>query len=503
MYISTRIHNGTSNDGIIFANLGNDVFSQIIKDVSIGEKGYGFIIDKTGTMVAHPDNSKVESFTNYISLAKEDPSYRELADLMTQALNNKTGIAEATVAGSEKYIAYVPVSNTDGWILGVVADKAEMLQSYQNGIILSICVGAVILLLVFAFALYFAKSIGDPIKKIAGEAERIADGDLDIVFDDETDLAKCGDEILKLSKAFDRLVQNTKEQALAAEKVASGDLTAKVHIRSEKDELGKNLSALIRNLHEVISNIANASDEVETGARSISDSSIALSHGAAKQAGSIEELTASLEEIAEQAKLNASNASHAKEQYELTKANAEQGNMKVQNMLGAMEDISKSSTSIHKIIKVIEDIAFQTNILALNAAVEAARAGSAGKGFAVVAEEVRNLAQKSGAAASETTHLIEGTIKKVEDGAKIAKETAEAFADIVKEVDKSTEFMNQIAVASNEQATGIKQINDGIFQVSEVVQSNAAASEECAASSEELSSQAALLREMVFKFKLK
>jgi len=503
LYISTKVNNGTGYDGIIFANLSNDVFSQIIQDVSIGEKGYGFIIDKTGTIVAHADNSKVESFTNYISLANDDSSYSDLGNLMTEMLNNQTGIAEVPFEGAEKYIAYLPVGNTDGWVLGVVADKNEMMETYNGGIMLSIIATAIILLISFSYALFFANSIGRPIKRISSEAEKIADGDLNIEFDEEEDFSKCGDEILKLWRSFDRLVQNTKEQALAAEKVASGDLTAEVNIRCENDVLGKNLSELISKLHDVISNIAKASDEVETGSKHISDSSMDLSIGATKQASAIEELTASLEEIATQAKLNANYAYQAKEQSEITKANAEQGNKKIQNTLEAMEEINKSSGNIHKIIKVIEDIAFQTNILALNAAVEAARAGAAGKGFAVVAEEVRNLAQKSGAAASETTNLIESTIKKVEDGVKLAKETAEAFAVIMDEVDKSTEFMNQIAVASNEQAAGIDQINNGISQVSQVVQSNAATSEECAASSEKLSSQAALLREMVWNFKLK
>ena len=229
----------------------------------------------------------------------------------------------------------------------------------------------------------------------------------------------------------------------------------------------------------------------------------ALSQGSTEQASSIEEITSSMTEVAAQTKENATNANQANELAIVAKDNAVSGNQQMQEMLKAMAEINDSSANISKIIKVIDEIAFQTNILALNAAVEAARAGQHGKGFAVVAEEVRNLAARSANAAKETTAMIEGSIKKVDMGTKIANETAQALNKIVGDVTKATQLVGGIAAASNEQASGISQVNLAIEQVAQVVQTNSATAEESAAASEELSGQAEILKQIVSKFKLK
>ena len=311
------------------------------------------------------------------------------------------------------------------------------------------------------------------------------------------------DEIGALADGFNKLIDKTKQQVEEIQKLSDGDLTIKFDVSSEKDLLGTGLVTLTDNLNGLIGSIITASEQVTSGASMVSHSSISLSSGATEQASSVQQLTASLEVIASQTNVNAQSAVKANELALQARENAANGNEHMKEMLRAMDDITVSSGSINKIIKVIDDIAFQTNILALNAAVEAARAGQHGKGFAVVAEEVRTLAAKSANAANETTSLIEDSIRKVEAGTKIANKTADALKEIVNQVDKAANLVQSIASASSEQALGVEQINQGIMQVSQVVQTNAATAQESAAASEELSAQAEQLRENIGVFKIR
>lgn len=290
----------------------------------------------------------------------------------------------------------------------------------------------------------------------------------------------------------------------AVERVAAGDLSEPVRVTAE-DELGlvgESFERMRQSVHTAMGEIHVAADQVAAGAKNVSDASISLSQGAAEQASSVEELSSSIAEISSQTKSNADHAVQANAITGKAREHAEEGDTDMRSMLQAMEDINASSTNISKIIKVIDEIAFQTNILALNAAVEAARAGQHGKGFAVVAEEVRNLAARSAKAAKETTDMIESSIAKVNDGREIAHKTAEALQTIVTSVAEVANLVGNIAKASQEQSLALEQINQGVLQVSQVVQANSATAEESASASEELSAQADLLRVTANKFKL-
>ena len=279
-------------------------------------------------------------------------------------------------------------------------------------------------------------------------------------------------------------------------------MTVTIVPRSDKDMLGYALQKMVEKNLNALSNINESAYQVMTSSSQVASASEALAQGSTEQASAIEQITSSITDIAEKTKVNATNATEASDLMHSAIDYVSRGNEQMEGMMNAMDDINKSSESISKIIKVIDDIAFQTNILALNAAVEAARAGDAGKGFAVVAEEVRNLAAKSAQAAAETAELIESSIVKVEAGSKIADDTAKALVSITDGVTQSEKIVNNIAEASNYQATAVAQINQAINQVSQVVQTNSATSEECAAASGELSGQAIHMRDMISIYNL-
>lgn len=350
----------------------------------------------------------------------------------------------------------------------------------------------------------FIDTVVKPIKEVTAVMNEILKGNLDVSVN-----GNYKGEFSVLAQAVNNTAADLRnvisEISNIIGEISNGNLDIE-HVRDFKGDyinISKALNKIIESLNNVLGEINNTAEQVSTGSNQLSTGSQALAQGATEQASAIEELTASIAEVAAQTNENSNNANNANELSLNVKDSAEQGNKHMAEMLKAMGEINESSVNISKIIKVIDDIAFQTNILALNAAVEAARAGQQGKGFAVVAEEVRNLAGRSANAAKETTSMIEGSIKKAENGTKIANDTAKALYEIVDGVSKAAVIIDEIATSSNEQANGISQINLGLEQVSQVVQTNSATSEETAAASEELSSQAEFLKNMVSKFKLK
>lgn len=308
-----------------------------------------------------------------------------------------------------------------------------------------------------------------------------------------------------LNKTLDEISAYIEDISYVLSEMVSANMNIEVNREYKGDfqSIKDALNLIINSFNNVLYDFNNAADQVAAGANQVSEGSTSLSQGTTEQASSIQELTASITQIASQTKENAQNANEANSLANITKNNAVSGNAQMQQMLESMRTITASSNNISRIIKVIDDIAFQTNILALNAAVEAARAGQHGKGFAVVAEEVRNLAMRSAQAAKETTALIEESIAAVDQGSTLAESTAKELDKIVSDVNSAADLVSGIANASNEQASAILQINEGVQQISYVVQANSATAEQSAAASEELSSQASLLKGQISRFKLK
>ncbi|BAK98888.1 methyl-accepting chemotaxis protein [Oscillibacter valericigenes Sjm18-20] len=464
--------------------------------------------------------TQLDSYSKTLSDSQDQENYDKAKTAYETYKNTIDEIQQAAEAGATKENILTLINDAatkaqealDAFedVAGYNATRAqENIAASQVSATIAMIIMILVVVISFIIALllsfYISGVISKPMQKFAAFAELLAVGDIDsskVLNKDDLQLKYRKDEIGTLALSFNRVMESTAEQARKTAAIAEGDLTTSITIRSEYDVMGKALAELVEKFHILALSIVSSANEIDAGSRQVADSSTSLSQGATEQASSVEELSASIEEITSQTTLNAQNAQKTNELAENMQKHAETGNVKMGEMLKAMDEINASSESIGKIIKVIDDIAFQTNILALNAAVEAARAGSAGKGFAVVAEEVRNLAGKSAQAAKETTELIEVSSQKVNAGTGIANNTAEALKKITEGISQSAELVGAIATASNEQAAALEQINQGITQVSQVVQSNAAAAEECAAASEELSAQADELKKGASVFKL-
>jgi methyl-accepting chemotaxis protein len=344
----------------------------------------------------------------------------------------------------------------------------------------------------------------NPVKEAAAVLSEMAKGNLKVkvIGDYQGDHAEITNA---LNQTIDNISSYIGEISEVLAQLADRNLEVEITADYKGDfiRIKDSLNDIINSFNIVMRDMTESSEQVAASSKQVSDASQSLSQGASEQASAIEELSASIAEVAAQTRQVASNAAQANEYAISAKNDATSGTEQMKDMIKSMEEINESSLKVSKVIKVIDEIAFQTNMLALNAAVEAARAGQHGKGFAVVAEEVRNLASRSATAVKETSEMIENSLKRAKIGAKIANETATALEKIVTSVDKAASLVSEIASSSNEQATGIAQINRGIEQVAQVVQTNSATAEESAASSEELSGQAQSLKDMVSKFILK
>ena len=360
-------------------------------------------------------------------------------------------------------------------------------------------VGAVVTgLLLCLILIWISRDFLSSLKKVIGVVNQISDGDIHL--DVETDRK---DEIGMLLGAMGNMVAKLKQVCSALDALADGNLSFDIEIdEHKKDELRKTLLKVRNDLSSMVGQQIMSSQQISSGSVNVSDFSQSLSQGATESAASLEEISSSLNEMSNQTKINAEHANQVNELSSEAKNDAEEGNSQMESMVNAMASISEAGQSINKIIKVIDEIAFQTNLLALNAAVEAARAGQHGKGFAVVAEEVRNLAARSAKAASETSELIAGSVEKTQNGVEIAHLTANSLKKIYAGVSKVSDLAEDIATASNEQASGISQIDEGLGLIDKVIQQNTSTAQESASSAEELSSQAAELLSMLQRFKL-
>ena len=390
-------------------------------------------------------------------------------------------------------------------------DNAEMdyestIEMQQQLVVLQLSLAGAALIMTIVLSLYLTRSITRPIRELEAAAHKIVKGEFDINVTYES-----RDEMGSLAGSFKImttiLASVVSDASRLLKEMADGNFDVRTH--AEEAYVGGfrglllSIRKLNRDLSSTLGQINHSADMVASGSGQVSNGAQALAQGATQQAASVQELAATITNISHQVKSTAENANEAKEQSNTAGDKVEECNTQMQDMMTAMEEITRTSNEIGKIIKTIEDIAFQTNILALNAAVEASRAGVAGKGFAVVADEVRSLAGKSSEASKNTAELIESSIKAVERGTQIADSTAHSLLQVVDQVRNVSTKVDMIADAAEEQSGAIQQVTLGVDQISSVVQTNSATSEQSAAASQELSDQAEKLKSLVAKFILR
>ncbi|MCL2222647.1 MAG: methyl-accepting chemotaxis protein [Oscillospiraceae bacterium] len=487
--------------GIATVDLYLESIHEALSEVEIFETGYIVVVSETGAILYSPDLSLVGENASAVGLLYPQPTGNEEVRISN---------VQSFVNGVDSMVATIPLHlelADSTFYISVVAPINEASAVYNNLIlmilIIFVAVGAVILFVVS----FVTGKIVSPLQYLTAFMKKAGStGDISLAPEDVAVISKYAqvkDEIGEAINGSASFVNHVTNISKKLDDVANGDLTVEIELASERDVLGVSLQKMEHSLNDMFTEICTSANHVSTGSKQVATSSQSLAQGATQQAASVEELSSSIAEISERTKENAAIADNTSKLSKTIMESAEKGNRQMGEMITAVDEINEAGKNINKIIKTIDDIAFQTNILALNAAVEAARAGQHGKGFAVVAEEVRSLASKSAAAAKDTGDMIQNSMEKAQLGTRIASETATSLSEIVTGINESAQLIAEIAKASEEQSLGISQINTGIDQVAQVVQQNSAAAEESAAASEEMSAQSDVLGQLIAQFKLK
>ena len=502
-YESPILNNGKVQ-GVVMADINVANFSKVDSSNENYPSMYSTIYDDNGKIIY--DSESLEDIGKY--LADFTPNQSELSLMQTNMAKKQPFRVETSREDGRKVTRFftpIKAAGETWWSLTAV-NSSDVDAAVKTTVISMVLLSSCALILIIAVIFLLLHRLLRPIKSIVSAAAEIADGNLNVQIAAESE-----DEVGRLARTFLKMVQNlnviVSDVDYILGKMAEGDFD--VRTNSEESYVGNfqgilsSMRTLKIKLSNVLMQINTAADQVSDGSEQVSSGAQALSQGTTEQASSIEELAATINEISLHVKQTAENAVQAREQTIHAGCEVDSCNHQMQEMIAAMDEIGEMSGQISKIIKTIEDIAFQTNILALNAAVEAARAGEAGKGFAVVADEVRNLASKSAEASKNTSALIEGAVRAVEKGTNIANETAHMLNKVVESAQAVSETVDKIADATKEQSSAIGQITVGVDQISSVIQTNSATAEESAAASEELSGQAQMLKALVNQFNLR
>ena len=488
--------------GAVILDINTKVFSTIQQTDARFPSLATNILDANGSFLY---SMREEAIGKKLEEVLDKDTYEMLRQNMDKEEAFTATVVNAVGVKERMYFRPLIIHGSTLWSMISIADSEFM--AARNQLVIMCAVFSIVgLMILIAISFFLIKRALNPLLGIALAGKAVAEGNFDVKVSYDRQ-----DEIGDLAAAIQSVMQHVQEIISDLSDKLSELAKGNFRVSLENTEqypgayrpLLNSLQEISNDLNKTMAEIKTSAKEVNAGAEQVSSGAQGLSQGATEQASSIEELSATVNDISEHIKKTAENTRLANTEAQNAGKEVSHSDKQMQQMKAAMENINQKSGEISKIIKTIDDIAFQTNILALNAAIEAARAGVAGKGFAVVADEVGNLAQKSANAAKDTTMLIEETLQAVEQGTVLADSTAESLQRVVTGAGKVTELVNQIAEASVEQSRAVEQVSTGIDQISSVVQSNTATAEESAAASEELSGQANILNDLVGRFQLK
>ena len=496
-----RYFTANGNDYLAYGGLDLDVLNKTIGTVHFGENGICFLVDKDGMIISSSDDSLLPVMT---TLGGDyDAKYEGVASFVGNMTAGESG-SKTVKLGGEKYLfSYIPMEGNENWSIAVGAPTKPVAKSITSTALIFVGILILAVLLIVASTTIRSKYLCKPIVDCADRLRKLSEGDV------ESPAPECNEknEIRVMSDALGSTVTTLGEyigdirRVLTA--IADGDLTVKpsAEYLGNFSAIKDSLNLIVSSLGKTMSDVSRSATEVREGASQLSEGSVTLSQNAITQASAVDQITSTIIDITKKIEENNKSVEKALDSSRNTNAQAQDGVRCMNDLLDAIREIENRSQEIENIIKVIDDIAFQTNILSLNAAIEAARAGDAGKGFAVVADEVRNLASKSSEAAQQTGQLINKSIEAVSRGTELANTASTALSGIVSGVEEVTGVMTEISTASSEQAVAAEQISSGMENVNSAIHDTTATAEQSAAASEELSALAVTLSDTVSRFR--
>lgn len=491
----------TSPIGAVIYSPQPDFLDNIMKTIQVGESGTALLTDRNGNTIGSTEPGK-SGQENIIKLSEAETDLKDLASIIENMTQGKDGFGNYRFGGVSFIISYSPVSETDGWSLGVVVKRNEFLKSFFVCVILIVLIVLVTILTGLVVGKRTSEKIVSPIIQVVDRLKLLSEGDLHSeipkpTFNDET--AVLLKALAHTVAGLNGIIQDINNQT---GEMSKGNFSIEIDKKYAGDFvlISDSFQKIVKTLQDAFREIDSNANLVSDGADNLSKASLTLADGATDQSSSVEELNASINEMTDRIQKNAQSAEEARKAVLAVNEKIGRSNQEMQKATNAMERIIETSKQIEQIVYTIQDIATQTNLLSLNAAIEAARAGEAGKGFAVVAGEVGSLADQSAEAAKNTTRLIRDSIHAVEEGTSLMEIMSQSLEEIVDDSAGIKREIESIAAASENQAEAAEQILDAVNQIAAVVEENSATAEESAAASEELSTESEHLKRMISKF---